>query len=122
MRTIKGESLDYAQAELARAGSAGSILPFSYGRQDAGGADRCEVESQLQGALYGVCKVSGEPLGTERLLPIGSVVFLEGGHMPLMVFDRTRTAIGNGRFWDYAAVPYPEGSSDREHACLSSRS
>ena len=63
----------------------------------------------------------GDPLGAGRLLPIGSVVLLEGGDMPLMIFGRAQTAVDDGRFWDYAAVPYPEGNSDREHTYLFDR-
>lgn len=63
----------------------------------------------------------GDPLGLGGLLPIGSVVLLTGGEMPLMIYGRAQRAVADGQMWDYVAVPYPEGNSDREHTYLFNR-
>lgn len=54
-------------------------------------------------------------------LPIGSVVVLKDGNMPLMIFGRVQQALEDGCIWDYAAVPYPEGNSDKDHTYLFNR-
>ena len=50
-------------------------------------------------------------MNIKELLPIGSVVLLEGGSKKLMIFgirqlDESDEAVE----YDYAAVPYPEGN------------
>ena len=44
------------------------------------------------------------------LLPIGSIVLLERGRKPLMIFGVVQTNPDNGRTYDYIGVPYPEGN------------
>ena len=58
---------------------------------------------------------------TRMLLPIGSVVLLKGGNVPLMVFGRMQVAAADGRVWDYAAVPYPEGNLGADKSVMFDR-
>ncbi len=46
----------------------------------------------------------------KELLPIGSVVVLEGGEKKLMVFGIKQTDADAGRDYDYIGVIYPEGN------------
>ena len=55
------------------------------------------------------------------LIPVGSVVALEGAPVPLVVVGRAMRD-GGGRVWDYLAVPYPEGVVDPERSLLFQRS
>ena len=51
-----------------------------------------------------------------HLLPIGSVVRLVGGEKRLMVFGvKQLDSEGDGKEYDYVAVPYPEGNLGVEH-------
>lgn len=59
--------------------------------------------------------------GKKSWLPIGSVVTLKEGTMPLMIFGRCQIAISDGVQWDYIAVPYPEGNSNERHTYLFNR-
>lgn len=48
-----------------------------------------------------------------KLLPIGSIILLEGGNIKLMIYGRKQILVteddNNGTMYDYLAVPYPEG-------------
>ena len=57
----------------------------------------------------------GEESSERAWLPLGSVVVLEGGNVPMLVIGRKVKAITDGREWDYASVSYPEGYFDSEH-------
>ena len=43
------------------------------------------------------------------MLPIGSVVRLEGGERYLMIYGRIVCAEGSDKIYDYVSCPYPEG-------------
>lgn len=45
----------------------------------------------------------------KSLLPIGSVVLLEGGQKRLMICGRIQTDVATGITYDYSACYYPEG-------------
>ena len=45
----------------------------------------------------------------EHLLPLGSVVLLEGEEKRLMVTGRIQTRVGDDTIYDYSACYYPEG-------------
>lgn len=47
--------------------------------------------------------------------PIGTVVVLEGGNRPLMVYGRKQTQAGSNMEWDYVACLYPEGNLGEEY-------
>lgn len=49
-----------------------------------------------------------------QLLPIGSVVTLEGAEKKLMVMGVFPADSDSGKIYDYIAVPYPEGYIDNE--------
>lgn len=54
----------------------------------------------------------------ETILPIGTVVLTETGEVPLMIVSRASLFDDNGEigYFDYAAVPYPEGMvTDNEY-------
>lgn len=46
------------------------------------------------------------------LLPIGSVVLLEGGEKRIMIVSRVIAKAGEDTIYDYAACYYPEGIVD----------
>lgn len=54
------------------------------------------------------------------LVPVGSVVSIEGVGIPLVVVGRALRD-DNNDVWDYLAAPYPEGLTDAEHIVLFSR-
>ncbi|MBP3441233.1 MAG: DUF4176 domain-containing protein [Clostridia bacterium] len=45
----------------------------------------------------------------KNLLPIGSVVLLNGGEKRLMICGRIQTDVATGTVYDYSACFYPEG-------------
>lgn len=45
----------------------------------------------------------------KSLLPIGSVVLLNGGEKRLMICGRVQTDVATGKTYDYSACFYPEG-------------
>ena len=54
----------------------------------------------------------------EHILPIGTIVLTETGEIPLMIVSRASLYDDNGEigYFDYAAVPYPEGmGNDNEY-------
>ncbi|HEL0141221.1 TPA: DUF4176 domain-containing protein [Streptococcus equi subsp. zooepidemicus] len=54
----------------------------------------------------------------EHILPIGTIVLTETGEIPLMIVSRASLFDDNGEigYFDYAAVPYPEGiGNDNEY-------
>ena len=48
----------------------------------------------------------------KKLLPIGSVVLLEGAEKRLMICGRVQTDVSTGKTYDYSACLYPEGVLD----------
>ena len=42
--------------------------------------------------------------------PIGTVVLLQGGNRPLMIFGRRQIQGDTNKEWDYVACLYPEGN------------
>lgn len=42
--------------------------------------------------------------------PIGTVVLLQGGNRPLMIFGRRQIQSTTNKEWDYVACLYPEGN------------
>ena len=54
----------------------------------------------------------------DHILPIGTVVLTETGEVPLMLISRASLYDDNGEigYFDYAAIPYPEGmGNDNEY-------
>ncbi|MBS2967596.1 DUF4176 domain-containing protein [Metabacillus sp. KIGAM252] len=55
----------------------------------------------------------------ENLLPIGSIVILEGGNIKLMIYGRKQILVTdddrNGQLFDYLSAPYPEGYVSQEY-------
>ncbi|MBR4858866.1 MAG: DUF4176 domain-containing protein [Clostridia bacterium] len=45
----------------------------------------------------------------KSLLPIGSVVLLNGGEKRLMICGRVQTDVATGKTYEYSACFYPEG-------------
>ena len=45
----------------------------------------------------------------KSLLPIGSVVLLNGGEKRLMICGRVQTNVATGKTYDYSACFYPDG-------------
>ena len=43
-------------------------------------------------------------------LPIGSVITLQGGSQPLMIYGRKQVNADRHTNWDYVACLYPEGN------------
>lgn len=52
------------------------------------------------------------------LLPIGSVVMLENGKKPVMIYGRFQREVGTGKLWDYISCLYPEGNVNQEFTFL----
>lgn len=47
---------------------------------------------------------------TDKWLPIGSVVHVDGVNRLLMIAGTMQMDQGTGRLWDYMGYPYPEGN------------
>ena len=54
----------------------------------------------------------------KNLLPIGSVVLLEGGDKDLMIIGVVQTNPDDGKQYDYLGCLYPEGYVGQEHIYL----
>ena len=54
----------------------------------------------------------------KELLPIGSVVLLNGGEKPLMIYGIVQEDPSDGKQYDYLACLYPEGFIGAEHTYL----
>ncbi|NCC59187.1 MAG: DUF4176 domain-containing protein [Synergistales bacterium] len=50
----------------------------------------------------------------DQLLPVGSVVLLEGAQKPLLIFGVCQTEKNSGEDYDYIGVFYPEGNIGSE--------
>ena len=48
-------------------------------------------------------------------LPIGSVVMLEDGGQPLMIYGRKQINSADRSLWDYVGCFYPEGNLGEEY-------
>jgi len=57
-------------------------------------------------------------LELKELLPIGSIVLLEGGEKKLMVYGRKQIQKGSDKIWDYIGCLYPEGNINEEFTYL----
>lgn len=54
-----------------------------------------------------------------ELLPIGSIIHLEGANKRMMVFGILQADSGNpDKIFDYVGVPYPEGNMGTEQQYL----
>lgn len=51
-------------------------------------------------------------------LPIGSIVLLEKTNKPVMIYGFHQIHSKTGKFYDYIACLYPEGSLDTEYSLL----
>ncbi len=54
----------------------------------------------------------------KELLPIGSVVLLEGGKKKLMIYGRKQLQKGTATVWDYIGCIYPEGNINEDFTFL----
>ena len=59
-----------------------------------------------------VFNIEKEKMMSRELLPIGSVVLLEGGEKRVMICGRIQTKTGDNQIYDYSACYYPEGIVD----------
>ena len=50
-----------------------------------------------------------------KYLPIGSVVVLNNGGQPVMIYGRKQIQQQNEILWDYVACLYPEGNLGEEY-------
>ena len=53
-------------------------------------------------------------MNISELLPIGSVVMLNGGKKGLMIYGVKQTDVSTGAEYDYIGVLYPEGNLGNE--------
>jgi hypothetical protein len=54
----------------------------------------------------------------EDLLPIGSVVLLNGANKKLMIYGRKQLQADTGKLWDYVGCLYPEGNITAEYTYM----
>lgn len=54
----------------------------------------------------------------KNLLPLGSVITLNGAEKKLMITGVLVENEGNGKVYDYIGIPFPEGYLDAEHMFL----
>ncbi len=54
----------------------------------------------------------------KELLPIGSIVLLEGGEKKLMIYGRLQQQEGTDTAWDYIGCLYPEGNVNKDFTYL----
>lgn len=47
--------------------------------------------------------------------PIGTVVLLQGGTHPIMIFGRKQIQVSTDKEWDYVACLYPEGNLGEDY-------
>ena len=52
------------------------------------------------------------------LLPLGSVVFLNGSDRMFQIIGQVQADAGSLEIYDYAAVPFPEGYLDEDHLVM----
>jgi hypothetical protein len=52
------------------------------------------------------------------MLPIGSVVILNGGKKTVMIFGRKQISSTDNKVWDYLGCLYPEGCLGAEYCFL----
>ncbi|MBR5543242.1 MAG: DUF4176 domain-containing protein [Oscillospiraceae bacterium] len=50
-----------------------------------------------------------------NFLPIGSVVILNDGSQPVMIYGRKQINTNDGKAWDYVGCLYPEGNLGDEY-------
>jgi hypothetical protein len=53
-----------------------------------------------------------------NLLPLGSVVLLQGGQKKIMIYGRMQKQEGKDKIWDYIGCLYPEGNIRPESSYL----
>jgi hypothetical protein len=54
----------------------------------------------------------------KELLPIGSIVLLEGGEKKLMIYGRLQQQEGTDIVWNYIGCLYPEGNINNDFTYL----
>lgn len=59
-----------------------------------------------------------EVIKIKKLLPLGSVVLLEGGEKKLMIYGRVQKQENTNDIWDYIGCLYPEGNISEEYVFL----
>ena len=57
-------------------------------------------------------------MNVNELLPIGSVIWLNGAEHALMIFGVKQTNNDDGKEYDYIGVPYPEGNMGKDSQFL----
>ncbi|MBP5678902.1 MAG: DUF4176 domain-containing protein [Bacilli bacterium] len=57
----------------------------------------------------------------EEFLPLGSIVLLKGGTVPVVVIGYTVIEEGSSELWDYLGCAYPIGVMDPERNLLFKR-
>ena len=50
-----------------------------------------------------------------KYYPIGTVVTLQGGNRPIMIYGRKQVQANTGTEWDYVACLYPEGNLGEDY-------
>ena len=54
----------------------------------------------------------------KNLLPIGSVVLLQGAQKKIMIYGRIQIQQNSDKIWDYIGCAYPEGNIRPENSYL----
>ena len=55
---------------------------------------------------------------TEKYLPIGSVIQLQGASKRIMIYGRCQKQMDTETIWDYIACLYPEGNLQADQSIL----
>jgi hypothetical protein len=55
---------------------------------------------------------------TDKWLPIGTVVALQGSERLFMIYGRAQMDADTNERWDYIACPYPEGNIAADQSVL----
>lgn len=50
-----------------------------------------------------------------KYYPIGTIVTLQGGNRPIMIYGRKQIQATTGKMWDYVACLYPEGNLGEDY-------
>ena len=54
----------------------------------------------------------------KEYLPLGTIVVLNEGTKPIMIYGRKQKHAQTGAIYDYVACLYPEGNLSNEYNCL----
>lgn len=79
---------------------------------------RREGAARLFAGLLIETEGSGMTEEDVELLPLGSVVLLEEGETPLLVYGRLQMPVAGGELMDYVACPWPHGNMDDDHTYM----